>query len=223
MSQTFDVTVANIRQWLRDTNPADYVFSTELLRRAINNSYQRVGREIGIGKATQTLTLIAGTKDYTVTGTTDVLSQLIRTSDNLPMEKLSLTLLNEYLAGATQPTGEPEVWSAWETSAQVATIRVAPIPTASQAGHTLILWRSPLATSLALSGSITLEEGACRAVELDVAIKLLLSATAEDVVKLRLDKLVVGEWREDVRRMIKAERVRMNRMFRGAHYELTAD
>lgn len=195
MSATRAITELRIRRLLDDLDPDAYAISSVRMHDLLDIEMQLLAsRAVLSMEATVTITLVAGTYDYTISGILSNLRQAVLNSNGFPLTPLPLEELNAtYFQGTAQAVGRstPRYYALFETSAQASKMRVAPTPVAAD---TINLFYSVVPTALSDTTNIPFSAPLVRVLELSCATSALSMMSPEDRQQRMLGPEAAGRW-----------------------------
>lgn len=198
MSATRSVTEANIRLLIDDSNPDDYAISSVRLHQVVQGEMQLIGSRMALPmEAVTSVSLVAGTYDYTLTGIVADVRQVMLDSNGRALDPLTLEEMNRnYYQDTTPGTGRgtPRYYALYETSAQLSRMRVAPTPNASD---TLKLYHGLIPAALSAdSSTIPFSAPLLRVLERSAAAECVAMMSPEDRAKRMIGIESLTLWRE---------------------------
>lgn len=208
MSQTTAVTHQNIRRLIDDLNPEQYAISSYRMGTIVSSQVQNLASRTFQPRVAppETVALVAGTFDYTLTLANNFVHQLMLDSNGWELEKLSFEELNAYYRQDTNsPVGRstPCHYAPFETNAQVHRIRVAPTPASSD---TLNVYRNVLpAATAGESTDVPFSNVMLRTLEKACAIQCIGVMNPDDRERRKISPEVMNLWREDVENGVRSE------------------
>ena len=211
MSQTRLVTEQNVRYLIDDLDPDDYAISSVRMHQYLQGQMQLLGgRMILPMEAVTSVAVVAGTYDYTLTGTVGDVRQVLWNANGLVLEPLSFDELNETFRQDTAlnyTATVPMCWALYETSAQASKLRIAPTPAAS---GTLKVYYGVIPASLtADSSTIPFSAPMLRILERMVASECVTVMSPEDRKRRMIGTGVVAMWQRATEMGIANENFRM--------------
>jgi len=224
LSQTRATVRGRIKELLGDVRPAEPIFTQFRYDECINRNIQMfMGRAIA-QDTTLTVSLVAGSYDYTVTAIIGevksawqaFLSGTGAELTYLPLEELNNLYHQESSAAAA--SGDPAYFSLYESTTQVWKVRVAPTPASS---GSLILYQSvTLDLPTSEGSSIAMDEQLIRALECAVAADLIETADQATLQAGRISRAAVPTFRLQAEQGLKDHNQRRMGMGRRQNYVL---
>lgn len=216
MSTTATVVTTNARGILGDPDTGRSVFSPEDFRIAYNRHAQIIAADLGLGSAwlSAAVTLVPGTVDYTLPGTSEYAQVLdvIYSSDRVHLPVRSYDEIAQRRAGSIG-RGRPGMCCLRPTSVQTVVLMTDTDPVA---GETLDLLTSMVPASW-LAGDATpptlyFSQKAASALELRMAASLAATAGPEKRNQLALDRDDAKVWNAEAGELVRQEQLAIYRM-----------
>jgi hypothetical protein len=211
MSQIALTTHHNIRLLIDDLDRDTYAINPHRLSLIIRRKVQLLtARTFQPLVTPTTIALVAGTFDYTVTGTPNSIRQLILNSDGTPLERLPLPELNAIYKQDTLGAagrGTPRHFAMYELNTQVNKIRVGPTPSAAD---TLDIYydiypASNVGNPDTASSDVPFGDIMLAALEKSVAAECVLAMDDADRKRRKLSREYAGALAAEAEALIAAE------------------
>jgi hypothetical protein len=216
MSQGARKTHFNVRLLIDDTDREQYAISVFKLSAILNRTIQLVATRTyqSLSAAPTSLSLVAGTVDYSLVGAPTSIRQIVLNSDGIELEKIDLATLNDMFrqdaSGASASRGIPRFFALYETNSAVAgtettcKIRVGPTPSAAD---TLRIYYDLLPNRdsgdwLTGPGAIPLSPPLISAVENLTASSCLMSMDDDDLKRRKISRGYAQILERDAEKMI---------------------
>ncbi len=205
MSQTSAVTQYRIRDLIDDQDKERYAISSIRMATILTAAVQNLaGRTFqGMVAIPDTVSLSAGTSDYTLTGSPDTLLQVIRQFDGLELVPRMLEEINaRYGQDTDTPAsrGDPQYYAAWETNAQSYILRVAPTPSVTRI---LLLYRTNFpASTVGDTTDIPFSPLLLRGLEAYCAAKCALAMSQEERDRRKLGPEAISDWQLEAQQAV---------------------
>lgn len=211
MSETLSTARINVRYMLNDVEPSNFAVSSMTLDRIILNKSVELGARVGTGLVwtASGVTLTVGSlSDYSLEDGAVQFERIVAGRINATgatMERVSFALINAAREGliSTASQADPTQFALWEDATQVVKMRVDTVPSTAR---TIDFMRStlPLRT-VADSTLLPFSNLMLVAVEKAAAVEAAAALPEEELARLRLGARVIGEWQQDVERILVSE------------------
>ena len=213
MSATRTATEMNIRLLIDDLDPDSYAISSVRMHQYLQGQMHVMGTRLILPmEAVTSVSVVAGTYDYTITGTVGDVRKVL---DNATGRELVPMTFDDICSAYLQDTdesvsGDPAAYALYETSAQASKMRVGPTPSAS---GTLKVYYGIIPAALTTDAStIPFSAPLLRALERLTAAECVAVMGAQDRQKRMVSPDVVRLWREMAEQAITNENYRMRTM-----------
>jgi hypothetical protein len=211
MSQTRAITEMNVRYLIDDLDPEDYAISSVRMHQYLQGQMHLLASRMVLPmEAVTSVAVVAGTYDYTLTGTVGDIRQIQWNATGGELEPMLFEELNAEFKQDTAvvySSGTPRAYAPFETSAQASKIRVAPTPAAT---GTLKVYYGIIPAALTADSSvIPFSAPMLRILERLVASECVSVMSPEDRKRRMLGTEVVAFWARMVEHGISDENFRM--------------
>jgi hypothetical protein len=222
VSATRIVTERNIRLLIDDNNPQQFSISSVRMAQLIQGQMQLIGQRVFLPmESVFSVTLVASTYDYTLTGVVGDIRQIIDNATGLELDQQTLDYMVQIYrqdSATSTSTGTPRDYALLETSAQLSRIRVGPTPSAS---GTLKVYYGIIPTSLtADSSTIPFSAPLLRGLERAVAAECVAIMSDVDRQTRMISKDSVALWQQMSEEAIRQENGRMRLMGSGTQADV---